>query len=147
MSYDVKQGYDLEDPVVQAGVDRELEQARPELLVLCPPCRNRGGWEHLKRMYRTPLENARLLRSSKRQVKSCEQQIQKQVKRSGEFLLEHPWPSEIWKDSVLQPLKRKFGVRRINMCAYALRCPDTQLPIQKATGIMSPCPADRNHQF
>eukprot|EP00435_Cladocopium_sp_Y103_P057558 s34_g19.t2 len=147
LSYDVKQGYDLEDPVIQAKVGKELEEAKPDLLVVCPPCRNRGGWEHLNRIYRTPLENARLIRSSRRQVKFCEQQIQKQLKRGGEFLFEHPWPSEVWEDSIMQPLKRKYGVRRIDMCAYDLKCPDTQLPIQKGTGIMSSCPAERNHLF
>eukprot|EP00435_Cladocopium_sp_Y103_P057771 s2526_g20.t1 len=147
LSYDVKQGQDLEDPVVQARVDQELDEAKPDLLILCPPCRNRGGWDHLNRIYRTPLENARLIKKSRKQVQFCEKQIQKQLKRGGEFMFEHPWPSEVWEDPVMQPLKRKFGVRRIDMCAYDLRCPDTQLPIQKATGIMSSCPADRSHLF
>lgn len=33
-------------------------------------------------------------------------------------------------------LCRKYGTFRVDMCAYNLRCPDTGLPIQKATGLM-----------
>lgn len=135
-SYDIKQGWNLEDPKVQAQVDQELDQLKPELLVACPPCTHRGGWDHINRLRRSPLETARFLRQSRKHVAFCAKQIRKQVKRGGDFLLEHPWPSEMWSDEDLATLKRKYGVRRIDMCAYGLACPDTSLPIQKATGIM-----------
>eukprot|EP00435_Cladocopium_sp_Y103_P019462 s1915_g4.t1 len=137
LSYDIQQGCDLDDLATQKRVSKELDENKPELLVVCPPCRNRGGWEHLNRMYRSPLETARLLRRSRRQVAFCAAEIQKQLKRGGEFLFEHPWPSEAWNDPSMTSLKRKFGVDRIDMCAYGLKCPDTLLPIQKATGIMN----------
>ena len=135
-AYDIKQGIDLEDPKVQARVDRELDELKPELLIACPPCTHRGGWDHINRLRRSPLETARLIRRSRRQVAFCAKQIRKQVKRGGDFMFEHPWPSEVWNSDELVSLKRKYGVKRIDMCAYGLRCPDSKVPIQKATGVM-----------
>ena len=137
LSYDIQQGCDLDNPETQARVSRELDEARPELLVVCPPCRNRGGWEHLNRCYRSPIETARLIRKSRRQVDFCTDQIHRQLRRGGEFMFEHPLPSEVWKDPPMAALKRRFGVKRVDMCAYNLKCPDTAVPIQKATGIMT----------
>ena len=135
-SYDIKQGWDLNDTEVQKRVDAELDELRPELLVACPPCTNRGGWEHLNRLRRSPLETARLLRISRKQIAFCAKQLKKQIERGGEILFEHPWPSEVWEDPELSYLKGKFGVSRVDMCAYGLSCPDTHLPIQKATGLL-----------
>lgn len=70
-AYDIKQGYDLTDPTTQIEVDKEIDKLRPRLLVLCPPCTFWGGWDHLNRVYRSPMENARLNRSKRNQVKFC----------------------------------------------------------------------------
>ena len=51
-------------------------------------------------------------------------------------MLEHPWPSSIWRSPELKSLKRKYGVFRVDMCAFDLRCPDTGKHIQKGTGLM-----------
>jgi hypothetical protein len=59
-------------------------------------------------------------------------------------MFEHPWGAETWEDEEMIPMKRKYGVRRVDMCAYGLKCPDTKLPIRKATGLMlSRRPEDR----
>ena len=137
LSFDLKTGYNLEDPETQNQVDRLLDIEKPSLLVVCPPCTHRGGWEHLNRTRRSPLETAKLVRQSRTQVKFCEQQIRKQLNRGGEFLFEHPWGSDVWDDSHIVPFKRKYGVRRVDMCAYGLVCPDSSLPIRKATGVLT----------
>lgn len=137
-------GVAYDDPKVQDQVDKELDQLRPNLLIACPPCTHRGGWEHLSRCYRSPVETARLLRRSRAQVRFCIRQLRKQKARGGEFMFEHPWGAETWEDEEMIPMKRKYGVRRVDMCAYGLRCPDTKLPIRKATGLMlSRRPEDR----
>ena len=136
-AYDIKQGYDLTDRSTQIEVDKEIDKLCPQLLVLCPPCTFWGGWDHLNRVYRSPLENARLNRSKRNQVKFCSVQAEKQIARGGEILFEHPWGSEVWDSSELETLVKRFGVQRTDMCSYGLRCPDTKLPIQKATGILT----------
>ena len=53
VAYDIKNGWNLSDPEVQKQVDKQLDQLKPDLLVACPPCTHRGGWEHLNRCYRS----------------------------------------------------------------------------------------------
>lgn len=86
VAYDIKDGYDLDDPKVQDQIDIELDELKPNLLVACPPCTRRGGWERLSRCFRSPVETARLLRRSRAQV-----QMRKQKARGSEFMFEHPW--------------------------------------------------------
>ena len=136
-SFDVKQGYDLTDPATQREVDKEIDSLCPQLLVMCPPCTYWGGWDHLNRTYRTPLENARLNRSKRNQVKFCRTQADKQLARGGDIFFEHPWGSEVWDSPEMKPLVDKFGVSRTDMCSFGLCCPDSQLPIQKATGVLT----------
>eukprot|EP00435_Cladocopium_sp_Y103_P052219 s999_g16.t1 len=148
LSYDIKQGWDLTDPKVQSVVDAQLDEADPDLLVVCPTCTHRGGWEHLNRCYRSPLETARLLKKSREQMRFSIRQIRKQLDRGGEIMFEHPWGSDVWNDAEIIPLRKKYGVRRVDMCAYGLRCPDTKLPIRKATGLILSCrPEDRNRKL
>ena len=126
LAFDLSNGFDLLNPKTQRLVDHILEQARPSLLVVCPTCTHEAGWENYNRLFRTPLETARLIH-----------QIHKQIKRGGDFVFEHPWGSRVWKSKETENLRRKFGIFRVDMCAYNLKCPDTQLPIQKATGLMT----------
>ena len=122
-------------------VDRLLEKARPKLLVVCPPYTHEGRWENLNQYYRTPLERAQLQRRNRLRLRFCVPQIPKQLDRGGEFLFEHPWGSRIWRYPEMQSLKRKFGIFRVDMCAFGLKCPDTNKTFLKATGLM-PSKAD-----
>ena len=47
LAFDIKQGWDLLNPKTQEQVDRLLDKARPELLVVCPTCTHSEGWENL----------------------------------------------------------------------------------------------------
>ena len=136
LSFDIQQGWDLLDPSVQEEVDAMLDEACPELLVVCPPCTYWGGWDNLNQYFRTAAERARLIRIARQQVRFCERQIRKQLDRGGDFLFEHPLRSRVWKSPILEYLVSKFGVNRIDMCAFGLQCPDSHRPIQKQTGLM-----------
>ena len=85
LSYDIKQGWDLTDPKVQRVVDAQLDEADLDLLVVCPTCTHQGGWEHLNRCYRSPLETAQLLKKSREQIRFSIRQIRKQLARGGEI--------------------------------------------------------------
>ena len=136
LSFDIKQGCDLLDKDTQMEVSELLDQSCPALLLACPPCTHWGGWEHLNQWYRTPQERARIAQQSRRQVKFCIEQVHRQLKRGGHFLFEHPLGSRVWKDPHIAALKRKYGFMRVDMCAYGLKCPDSGLPIRKATGLI-----------
>lgn len=145
LAFDLSTGYDLLDPSTQKHVDAVLDEARPSLLILCPTCTYSGGWDNLNRLHRSPVEQARLVRQSRLKVKFCVEQVHKQLHRGGDFMFEHPWGSKIWNSKEMGSLHRKFGVFRIDQCAYGLKCPDTNLPIQKATGLMVSRPEVANH--
>ena len=146
--FDKKFGCDLLDAKTQKQVSHQLDAVRPELLVVCPPCTHEGGWENLNQFYRTPLERAALIRDNKRRLRFCVDEIQNQVRRGGDFLFEHPWPSHVWHAPEMKSLRRKYGTFRVDMCAYGLKCPDTDMPIRKSTGLMSSKPeiAEHMHQ-
>ena len=57
-------------------------------------------------------------------------------------MFEHPWSSDVWNDAEIIPLRRKYGVRRVDMCAYGLRCPDTEFAhpqSNRSHPVMSSC--------
>ena len=136
LAFDIKNGWDLLDHHTQVKVDRLLDRTKPKLLVVCPPCTHEGGWENLNQYYRTPLERAQLQRRNRLRLRFCVNQIHKQLHRGGEFLFEHPWGSRIWKYPEMQSLKRRFGIFRVDMCAFGLKCADTNKSFLKATGLM-----------
>eukprot|EP00435_Cladocopium_sp_Y103_P016862 s1030_g4.t1 len=137
IAFDKKQGWDLLNPKTQQRVDILLDELRPELLVVCPPCTYSGGWEHLNSCYRTPLERALLIRENRARLKFSRQQIEKQVRRGGEFMFEHPWGASTWSDSEFEDLCKQYGIIKTDMCQHGLKCPDTNLHIRKSTGLMA----------
>ena len=76
------------------------------------------------------------MRDAKRQVRFCVQQIHKQLQRNGHFWFEHPLGSRVWSFPEIKPLVRKFGLHKIHICAYGLKCSESKLPIRKGTGIL-----------
>ena len=65
LSFDIQQGWDLTKECTQREVDRMLDRAAPELLVVCIPCKHWGGWHRLNRVYLSPIERARLVHTAK----------------------------------------------------------------------------------
>ena len=59
------------------------------------------------------------------QIRYCREQIRKQRARGGDFLFEHPLGSKVWDEPDMINLKREFGFGKADLCAYGLRCPDT----------------------
>ena len=60
-------------------------------------------------------------------------------------MLEHPWGSAFLNDLGLEIVCRKRGIFRIDMCACNPKCPGSQRPIQKATGLMCSRPSVSQH--
>ena len=134
LAFDIKQGWDLLDPSVQKHVDKVLDEAKPDLLVLCPECKHWGGWYRLNQ-YKLPmwrrLANKQV---AEKQVLFCIQQAKKQIKRGGRVLFEHPWSSNLWKFPPMRKLLKSMHLCKAAMCAYGLTSPEG-IPIQKNTGL------------
>lgn len=155
LSFDIKQGWDLLSPSTQKHVDEILDEAKPDLLVLCPECKHWGGWYRMNQ-YKLPmwrrLANKRI---AEKQVLFCIQQAKKQIKRGGRVLFEHPWSSNMWKFPPMKKLLNSMHLCKASMCAYGLVSPEG-IPIQKNTGLAvshadmchlaQTCPGHESHQ-
>jgi hypothetical protein len=88
LSFDIQQGYDLLKKDVQKQVNQQLEESRPELLVLCPECKHWGGCYRLNQ-HKLPmwfqLYNKQI---AQKQADFCVEQAKRQLKRGGRVLIE-----------------------------------------------------------
>ena len=154
LSYDIQQGWDLTKPSVQRQVSEELDQAKPDLLVVCPECKHWGGWYRLNQKHLSMEQQLLNRQYAKKQVDFCVQEIKKQLKRGGRILIEHPWSSDMWKYEPLVKVTKSMFKCRADMCAYGLVDPDGT-PILKPTALMVShadmqslaltCPGHHNH--
>lgn len=135
LSYDIQQGWDLTKPAIQKQVSEELEEARPDLLVICPECKHWGGWYRLNQKHLSMEQQLRNRQYAKRQVDFCVQEIKRQVKRGGRVLIEHPWSSDMWRYEPMAKVTRSMFKCRADMCAYGLTDPNGT-PILKPTALM-----------
>ncbi|CAL1167843.1 unnamed protein product [Cladocopium goreaui] len=154
LSYDIQQGWDLTKPAVQKQVSEELDEARPDLLIICPECKHWGGWYRLNQKHLSMEQKLRNRQYAKRQVDFCVQEIKRQVKRGGRVLIEHPWSSDMWKYEPMAKVTKSMFKCRADMCAYGLTDSDGT-PILKPAALMVShsdmqslaftCPGHHNH--
>jgi len=74
-------------------VETELSQHPPELLVVCLPCTNAGGWFHINALRMPIHEVLKRPLPLKKQNAFCERLIRQQLALGGRVLFEHPSPS------------------------------------------------------
>ena len=136
LSFDKSEGWDLADRDIQVEVDKLLERAQPQLLVVCVPCGHWCGWRKPNASYLTPCERARTAQQARRQADFAVQQCHKQLKRGGQLLFEHSWSSELWRYPPVAALVRKFGRERVDMYTHNSQRPGDDRPAKRATGLM-----------
>ena len=51
VSADLATGWDFRRPADRAAMRSCVQESKPDLLILCPPCTWAGGWYHLNRCY------------------------------------------------------------------------------------------------
>ena len=94
-SYDLKTGFDFRKAITRQQVKEELRLSPPELLILCPPCTNEGGWFNLNVAYMDPQEVATKLAQSRLFIRFCCQLFRQQVQAGKRALFEHPKGSRL----------------------------------------------------
>eukprot|EP00435_Cladocopium_sp_Y103_P008629 s763_g2.t1 len=133
LSFDIKHGWNLIDKKVQHEVSGLLESKRPELLVLCPECKHWGGWYRLNQHKLPMWEQIHKKQVAEKQALFCVAEAKRQIKRGGRVLIEHPWSSGLWEFAPMKKLLKQMHLCKASMCAYGLKCPDTDVPILKPT--------------
>ena len=139
-SIDLETGYDLRDPKVRASIKAELAQHPPELLVLCPPCTNEGGWSNYNSMFLSPAEFLRKRNESRLYIKFCCELYRQQVDAGGRALFEHPAGARTWKYPEMLHLMQKHTVVNLHMCRYNLKLPNSEKLIRKSTRLVASHP-------
>lgn len=145
-------------PSERAKLKEELRNNPPELLIVCPPCTDEGGWFHLNSTYMDKLEYLRRKARSRSFIRFAMELFQQQVSLGGRALFEHPTGSKAWSYPEVQKLCRKHHLVKCHMCQYGLKIPDSPNLIRKSTRLLvshedmkvlgKQCPgaSDPNHQ-
>lgn len=136
LAFDIKDGWDLTKPATQREVSQALEEAQPELLVVCPECKHWGGWYRLNQHQLSLEDRLQNMRVAKKQVDFCVQEIKNQLRRGGRVMIEHPWSSSMWSYGPMAKVTRQMRKCRVDMCAYGLQ-DDCGMPILKPTAHMA----------
>eukprot|EP00435_Cladocopium_sp_Y103_P050118 s180_g15.t1 len=140
LSLDTSTGWDLNDARQQEWVETELGQHPPELLVICPPCTDAGGWFHLNALRMPIQEVLRRRLILKKQKAFCKRLMRQQFASGGRVLFEHPSPSCVWDDPDFVQWCEEYHSFVTHMCCYDLHVPATsQHPkqlIRKSTRLL-----------
>ena len=139
-SIDLETGYDLKDPQVRAKVKEELAQHPPELLILCPPCTNEGGWSNYNKQFLSPAEFLRKRNESRLYIKFCCELFRQQVSLGGRALFEHPAGARTWRYPEMLHIMQKHEVVNLHMCRYNLKLPNSEKLIRKSTRLVASHP-------
>ena len=135
-SYDLKTGTDFRKKADRDRVLSELKNTPPELLILCPPCTDEGGWFNLNAAYLDPAELTRRIAQSRMYIRFCVQLFEQQVSLGKRALFEHPHGSRLWQYPEVKALLRHFHLLKCRMCRYGLRLPGSSQLIWKATKLL-----------
>ena len=125
LSIDIKQGWDLTNPTTAEWLVEELEQHPPELLLLCPPCTDAGGWFHYNKCFMSTQEILKRKLIFKKHKELCKRLIKNQLKTHGRFMFEHPAPSAIWHDPEFKAWCDELTSFVTDMCQFNLHVPKT----------------------
>ena len=136
VSFDIKNGWDFTKASVRNQVEQDLKDNPPELLVLCPPCTDEGGWFHLNSCYMTPLEYLQRKARSRAFIRFCARLFRNQVEAGGRAVFEHPSGSRLWTYPEMLALCRKHPVLKLHMCRFGLRLPGSDNFIRKSTKLL-----------
>ena len=124
LSCDLTNGWDFNDKAQREWVKEELKANPPELLVVCPPCTDAGGWSHLNVYHMPILEVLRRQKQLKRFLNFVKELVQQQIEAGGRFMFEHPTGSVVWNDPQMQAWCQEFTSFVTNMCCYDLHLPE-----------------------
>ena len=69
----------------------------PDLLVLCPPCTDEGGWFHLNSTKWDRLVYAQRVARSRSFIRFCAKLFRIQTDAGRQAILEHPTGAKTWK--------------------------------------------------
>ena len=134
---DFRYGWDIGLPEHQRMLDQAYEEFCPDFLMCSPRCK---FWS-VSASRRDRQELMRDRESERPALVYMQRKMQQQNQRRKVYVLENPWSSAIWSDSVMAENQNMPGYRkakRTDQCAFGA-CDEHRQPILKATGIEANC--------
>ena len=117
-SYDLKTGFDFTKSDDRRRVESDLVTLKPDLLMLCPPCTDEGGWFHLNSSRLDRLEYLRRVNRSRMFIRWCCKLFRMQTAAGRDAVFEHPTGAKTWSYPEMLTLCRKFHTVKLHMsCA------------------------------
>ena len=135
-SIDLITGQDLSLPQTRKELVQEITQHPPELLILCPPCTDEGGWFNLNCHKWDHFEYLRRVRRSRSFIRFCLELFKLQTSLGGRALFEHPTGARTWHYPEMKTLCRRFPVVKCHMCCFGLQIPGSDRYIRKSTKLL-----------
>ena len=135
-SFDLSTGFDFRVPAIREQVAAKLKRSPPDLLILCPPCTDEGGWFHLNACTMDMKDYIRRVRQSRLYIRFCCQLFEQQVAAGKQALFEHPKGSQLWTYPEVRKLIQRHFLLTCHMCRYGLRIPHSEHLIRKATNLL-----------
>ena len=135
-SIDLITGQDLSLPNTRRELMQEIQEHPPELLILCPPCTDEGGWFNLNSTKWDHFEYLRRIRRSRSFIRFCIELFKLQTGLGGRALFEHPTGARTWHYPEMKTLCRRFPVVKCHMCCYGLQLPQSDHYIRKSTKLL-----------
>ena len=135
-NYDLITGQDLSVPSTRRELEQHLVEDPPDLLILCPPCTDEGGWFHLNSTKWDRLEYLQRVQRSRSYIRFCVKLFKIQVSKGGRALFEHPTGAKTWSYPEMKTLCRQYHVAKCHMCMYGLRLPNSDKYLRKSTRLL-----------
>ena len=101
-----------------------VEESKPRLLVLGPPCTHAGGWYHLIRGPLSEQEAAHKRGLTKLFVHFCVDFAQIQLAAGRRVVFELPKGSYFWNLPRVLQLQKQMKEIDVDLCSYGLQIPD-----------------------
>lgn len=133
-------GTDLSDPEHQHRIMSYIQRAKPKVTIISPPCTFYSQLNVLwNRKKRTPEENARAKLHADSMLHFGMRVGEAQVAFKRGFCHEHPLHATSWEDDMVRSLMDdpQMGQAVFHMCRFGMVCPDTKMPLRKATKLMT----------
>lgn len=136
-SYDILTGWDLRSAKKKAALREHLENMKPRLTWICPPC---GAVSTLQGFNKHHDMKGWLQRVKESREFLCfgMQIAEDQIRRGDLLLFEQPHGAKSWQDVSVERVRRKEGVRQIviDQCMFGLRDVESGKLHRKRTRLM-----------
>ena len=133
---DLVTGQDLTKKRTRDELEEDIRRSPPDLLALCPPCTDEGGWFHLNSTKWDRLVYAQRVARSRSFIRFCAKLFRIQTDAGRQAIFEHPTGAKTWTYPEIVSLCKKFFTVKCHMCQYGLKLPESSNFIRKSTRLL-----------